>query len=1254
MVLSRQLSRGWRHALLAGTVLAGAGLVFSGAALACTVSPCTVTSEAELRNAITFANGNPNTVINLQANVTLSADLPALQATGMTFNGGGNTLSGGGEHRGLFVYSGTASIENLTITGTQAKGGDGQLPGGLFAGSGGGAGLGGALFVNAGAAVAVSNVSFNANSAIGGNGGAGSPPGRINGGAGGGGLGGDGNQGGGGVGSGAIGGGNAGAGIVIGQAGGGTVGSEGGAANGGGGGRGGSTPNGGAGGGVGGGGADGVGREGGFGGGGGGGARGSTDGGPGGFGGGGGSGGGGNATIGNASGGFGGAGGFGGGGGSGGQEVTGGTPGGGGAGGFGGGAGSAAGLAGSGGGGGAGMGGAIFVVEGGSLTVKGNLIVNGNSVAGGTAGGSDAGAGSAFGSGIFLQGNNGTLTFATDAGNTQTLSDVIADQTGSGGAPDTLYATGGPTCTDGCAGYSAAGSWRLAKTGAGTLVLTGNNTFSGGVTINGGTIRVGHDNALGTGTFTVLGSTLDIQDGITISNDTDLQANLDINVDANETGTHAGAISSTGAFGVNKTGGGTLVLSGTNTYTGGTVITGGVLQVGADSNLGAVTGGIEIGDATLRASAGFTSGRAVALTGDATIEIETGDLVLNGNITGSGSLTKTGADTLRLFGANGYLGGTTIADGTLLGDTDSLQGDILNEAKLIFDQSFAGTYSGKLTSDGTGILSKEGTGAVILTGDSAAYDGETYVNAGTLRVNNKLGGAIYVASGATLGGNGTIGKTTIAAGGIHAPGNSIDTQTVDGDYVNAGILEIEATPTQADKIIVNGAVDITGATLNLVLTPTTAASWGVLTGPYVIIENDLADAVTGTFTLNDTNNLVFLDKRIDYAGGDGNDVTLELERNNVEFTDVARTRNQLATAGAIDTLDNTSAVWTALAMTGSDEEARALLEQLSGEAHASLIGMFQQDSRFWRNAANDRLRSAFGSVAAAGQQVMGFGATGLTNAPADTQGLALWTRGFGSWARTDSDGNAADFTRNTGGMLGGADMAVSAAARLGVLAGYAHSSFDADDRNSSGDADSFQIGLYGGTQIDAFGVRAGVAYAWHDVDTERQALGDKLTADYDADTVQVFGEAGYAFDLDAVRLEPFANAAYVSTHTDSFAEDGGPAALKSDSEATDNTFTTLGLRAATGFELGAMPASLRAMAGWRHAFGDMQPEATLAFDGSADFVIAGAPIARDAAVLEAGFDLAISSDATFGITYSGEIGDDAEDHGLNGTLAVEF
>jgi outer membrane autotransporter protein len=646
---------------------------------------------------------------------------------------------------------------------------------------------------------------------------------------------------------------------------------------------------------------------------------------------------------------------------------------------------------------------------------------------------------------------------------------------------------------------------------------------------------------------------------------------------------------------------GTTVLSAVSSYLGGTVVEGGILRAGV---AGALVN-----------STGYT--------------VNGGALDLNGfNLTMS-SLTGTG-------------GKVTV--GT---------------AELAIAQGSITTYAGQL--EGSGDIIKSATGRLTLTGDSSAtFTGETTVTGGDLIVGTlaggKLGGDITV-TGGLLGGIGNIGSTgktvEIAAGGTHAPGNSIGTQTVDANYINHGILQIEATPTAADKLIVNGTVDIAGADLQLVLTPAIADDWGVLTGPYVIIDNDGLDAVTGTFSPI-TSDQPFLDALINYAGGTGNDVTLQLVRNDVAFVEVAETRNQRATAGAVDTLDVSSEVWVALAMAGSEEEARALLDELSGEVHASLIGMLNQDSRFWRNAANDRLRQAFNGVAASGGQVMGFSASGVTNGPADTQGLALWTRGFGSWAKTDSDGNAADFTRNTGGILAGADIGVAEATRLGVLAGYAHSSFDADDRDSSGDADSYQIGLYGGTQIDALGLRAGVAYAWHDISTEREALGDDLDADYDAGTVQVFGEAGYIVDLDTLRLEPFANAAYVSTRTDDFEESGGPAALSSDSETNDNTFTTLGLRAAVDITTGEMPASFRAMAGWRHAFGDVRPETTFAFEGSEDFVIAGAPIARDAAVLEAGFDVALSPDATFGIAYSGEIGNDAEDHGLNATLAVDF
>ncbi len=135
------------------------------------------------------------------------------------------------------------------------------------------------------------------------------------------------------------------------------------------------------------------------------------------------------------------------------------------------------------------MGGAIFVQQGGNFIVAGNLSLNENSVTGGAGGFGTGANGSAFGSGIFLQGN-GTITFQPTAGETATISDVIADQTGSGG-------TG-----------TNAGSWNLTKSGTGALVLSSKNNYTGTTTVNGGTLQVDGSIASSSLTMVNVGGTL--------------------------------------------------------------------------------------------------------------------------------------------------------------------------------------------------------------------------------------------------------------------------------------------------------------------------------------------------------------------------------------------------------------------------------------------------------------------------------------------------------------------------------------------------------------------------------------------------------------------------------------------------------------------------------------------------------------------------------------------------------------------------
>ncbi len=420
------------------------------------------------------------------------------------------------------------------------------------------------------------------------------------------------------------------------------------------------------------------------------------------------------------------------------------------------------------------------------------------------------------------------------------------------------------------------GAGAITKSGNAVLTLNAANTHSGAFTVSAGQVTLAHASALGTtaGTTTVgNGASLVIDgstSGLTISEPVNIRGTgmgsagaLQFATGTATSATWSGAITMAaassigvaqvgdtlkvtgdigGAFSLTKAGAGLLILVANNTYTGTTSVSAGKLQIGN----GGATGSI---------------GAAVALSsGTELIVNRTGSLTIGGIISGAGALTKKGAGTLVLTGANTYSGGTTVSEGTVQignnGTTGIVAGNITNNGTLVFNRSNAVPFAGNIS--GTGSLTKQGAGALTLSGTNA-YSGATTISAGSLLITgSKSGvGAVTVAGTATLAGTGSVaGKVTvqsggtlsgtltcsdtvsIAAGGILSPGGAAAGTIKTGrlSLGNTSVLDFDIG-TASDSVAVTGNIILDG-TINII------EGAGFQMGTYNIM------ACTGTITNN--------------------------------------------------------------------------------------------------------------------------------------------------------------------------------------------------------------------------------------------------------------------------------------------------------------------------------------------------------------------------------------------------------------------
>lgn len=644
----------------------------------------------------------------------------------------------------------------------------------------------------------------------------------------------------------------------------------------------------------------------------------------------------------------------------------------------------------------------------------------------------------------------------------------------------------------------------------------------------------------------------------------------------------AGVISGSGAFVVGS--GGAAQLTGTNTYTGPT-------DVAQGGWLGIAGPGTIAGSSGVQADGTFDVSR---VSGPAAIQ----------SLSGAGRVA---------------LGGNTLA---------------LTNA--------SGTFSGVLSDGGLG---GGAGGSVVIAGGmegftgANTYTGNTGIGAqGGLMLDGSVAGNVLDAG--VLTGHGTIGGGLVVTGMV-APGDNAGTYqtlTVNGNYLQgAGAIYAaqlgSGSTGQSSRIAVSGAAQIgSGATLAVLAAPPghlfvagtqytlLSASQG-LAGTFALAGNTGLSAVLGLTAAYDANNM-YLD-------------VVQTQ----SLATIGSTSNQMATLTSVQSLAPADTVFAGVANLATNAQIRMAGDLLSGELYASQQSARVEDSRYVRDAMNERLRQ--GDADAEAAQV---GATRLT----------AWVHSWGHWGSFDGDGNAAGLSDNGTGTLVGADLPVGRQGHVGVAGGAERDTLSVNARDAWARTTTQWLGAYGGFESGAFALRAGVAYAWQQLPINRQVnipgLAGTLSASPAGSTLTGYVEGAWHARLAGGDFAPYLNLAQVHVATDRAVEAGGAAALLVNSDSQDTTLSTLGVRGAWRV---ANRLALNAGLGWQHAFGDITPRSTQAFaEGGSGFTVYGLPLEKDAAKVNLGVAWTVSPSVEIDAGYDGLLASGNKDQSANVRLNI--
>jgi len=834
--------------------------------------------------------------------------------------------------------------------------------------------------------------------------------------------------------------------------------------------------------------------------------------------------------------------------------------------------------------------------------------------------------------------------------------------------------------TPGVFSGTISGNGSVSLLGTGAITFAGQNTYSGDTLITAGslviptnlpfgnvTIQSGanltytvNQNSYWTGSFSGNGSlTIDGGSQLTLAgggqfNGTtfvesgaifqsyspsllgDIVNNAEVGYNLSQDGSYDGSMSGTGVLNLwidsstNNTY--TLTLGGANSYTGGTNVYLGTLQ-------------------------GTTS----SLQGDIYLQGGGGSLVFNqsavgsydGAISGGGDVTVTGAGFVTFSGANTYTGGTTVSGGTLQGTTTSLQGQINNNARLVFDQDSNGTYSGVMS--GVGSVTKSGAGTVTFSAANT-YSGDTSVTEGSLIVNGAIGSHnTSVDEGATLGGNGTVAGNLVADGAI-SPGNSIGTLDVGGDYQTSATSSIvietagSSAPTPGvdnDLLAVNGTAILNGGTVEVqrgpgvyrLLTRYTFLTASSVTGAYDGLVDDLPVFQT---VLGYTADTAFFELLPD-------------------FDAVAQTYNERRIGNYLNAIasDQSAEVLSVLDQISllSADEARIAYNQMDGDVHPTLCAIGVQNTTLIVQQLATRMRpgqTRRDEVDVQGQQagaqvLVSFCENGSPIVQFQTVERQTrwsgWSLGYGIGGNAGTDGNAAGLNYGLGGTLLGLERWLDDSNLLGFYGGYVGTNVSTFETIQSGQVNGGQFGSYlsgsdgvnyylvlGGLEFDEYSTKRAVTFG---------SPAGIAQANYDGWQGYAYLERGMAVDVGATQVLPFAALQYIYLRQNAFEENGvGVFDLDGDGIDANSLRSLVGLRwqsALDGPTQRRWLPELHAL--WLHEFLETDALLTARFGpiGGSSFAIEGLSLGRDWAILGGGFNWQLSDGWSLLANYDAQV-----------------